>query len=227
MLIGLTSCDKCGSSDANAEYSDSFYCFSCSTYKSKGLSLSRFKPLKTERLCNGITLQKTLPSNAVKWLLGYGLTLDEIAQFNYSNKRIGKYGEMACNLLVLYSDSHYYVARNLGKGIKYITSGVKPVIKYGTNPDTCIIVEDIISAIKVGRQFTAIPMLGSIPCKHTASHLEGFKNVFLWNDRDKAKESLKTARNLSEILGKTVRVIIKPLDPKEYSNFEIRSYISI
>ena len=225
--MGLTSCDKCGSSDANAEYSDSFYCFSCSTYKSKGLSLSRFKPLKTDRVCNGITLQKELPSNAVKWLLGYGLTLSEMAQFNYSNKRVGKYGEMACSLLVLYSDSNYYVARNLGKGIKYITSGVKPVIKYGNNPDTCIIVEDIISAVKVGRQFSAIPMLGSIPCKHTASHLEGFKNVFLWQDRDLAVKSLKTARNLSEILGKTVRVIIKPLDPKEYNDFEIKSFIYI
>lgn len=227
MLIGLISCPKCGSSDANAEYSDSFYCFSCSTYKSKGMSLSRFKPLKEVKLCNGITLQKELPSNAVKWLLGYGLTLSEMAQFHYSNKRIGKYGEMACDLLVLYSDVNYYVARNFGRGVKYISSGIKPVIKYGNNSDTCIIVEDIISAIKVGRQFTAIPMMGSMPPKDTERHLQEFQNIILWQDRDLAVKSLKTARNLSERLGKIVRVVISENDPKEYSDLQISKYINI
>lgn len=226
-FIQFTPCSKCGSSDANAEYIDSFYCYSCGKYSSKGFSLSRFKPLNEVKVCNGITLQKELPVDALKWLLGYGLTMDEIAQFSYSNERVGKYGNMACNLLVLYADNIYWCARNLGKGVKYLTSGVKPIIKYGNNSDTVVLVEDIISAIKVGRQFTAIPMLGSMPSGAILNHLQGFKNVIVWNDLDKAKESLKTARNLSERLGTRVRVIIKPLDPKEYSDLDIYNIINI
>ena len=225
MFIGFHPCEKCGSSDANAEYQDSFYCYSCGKFTSKGFSLSRFKPLKEVKVCNGITLQKEVPPAALKWLLGYGLTLDEIAQFSYSTERIGKYGKMACNLLMLYVSPDYWVGRNFGNGVKYLTSGMKPVIKYGTNPDTIILVEDIISAIKVGRQFTAIPMLGSMPPGAVLSHLKGYKNVFVWNDLDKAKESLKTARNLSERLGIRVKVIIKPLDPKEYSDNQIKDFI--
>ncbi|CAB4240965.1 Archaeal primase DnaG/twinkle, TOPRIM domain [uncultured Caudovirales phage] len=226
-FIQFTPCSKCGSSDANAEYQDSFYCYSCGKFTSKGFSLSRFKTLNEVKVCNGITLQKEVPPAALKWLLGYGLTMEEIAQFSYSTERVGKYGKMVCNILILYSDINYWCGRNFGKGTKYITSGVKPVIKYGTNPDTIVLVEDIISAIKVGRQFSAIPMLGSMPPGAVLSYLKGYKNVFVWNDLDKAKESLKTARNLSERLGTRVKVIIKPLDPKEYSDLDIYNIINI
>ena len=226
MFIGFHPCSNCGSSDANAEYANSFYCYSCGKYSSKGFSLSRFKPLKEVKLCNNITLQKELPGDTLKWLLGYGLTLEELSQFSYSKERMGKYGKMDCNLLMLYVSPNYWCARNFNKGIKYITSGVKPIITYGNNPDTVVLVEDIISAIKVGRQFTAIPMMGSMPPKDTERHLKGFKNVYVWNDLDKAKESLKTARNLSERLGTRVKVIIKPLDPKEYSDLEISNILS-
>jgi hypothetical protein len=227
MFIGLTSCDKCGSSDANAEYSDSFYCYSCNKYTRKGFSLSRFKPLNDVKVCKGITLQKELRIEALRWLLGYGLTMEEVAQFEYSTERVGKYGNFNCDLLVLFSNDDYWCCRNFGKGTKYITSGVKPVLLYGTNPDTIIIVEDIISAVKVARQYSALPMLGSMPSADATSHLQGFKNVIVWNDRDKARESLKTARNLSERLGKRVRVVISDKDPKEYSDLEISKYINI
>lgn len=227
MFIGFHPCEKCGSSDAKAEYPDSYYCYSCGKYSSKGFSLSRFKPLKEVRVCNGITLHKEVPPAALKWCLSYGLTMEEIAQFSYSTERVGKYGKMDCNLLMLYVSPDYWVGRNFGKGVKYLTSGVKPVIKYGNNPDTIVLVEDIISAIKVGRQFTAIPMLGSMPPGAILSHLKGFKNVFVWNDLDKAKESLKTARNMSERLGTRVKVIIKPLDPKCYNDLDIYNIINI
>ena len=227
-FIQFHACPSCGSSDANAEYTNSFYCFSCGKFNSKGFSLNKFNKITPVKICNNITLQKDIPLPALKWLLSFGLTLEEIAQFSYSTERIGKYGKMACDLLILYIDTNnYWVGRNFGKGVKYLTSGVKPVIKYGTNPDTIVLVEDIISAIKVGRQFTAIPMLGSMPPESILSYLKGYKNVYLWQDRDLAVKSLKTARNLSERLGTRVKVIIKPLDPKEYSDNDIKSFIYI
>jgi hypothetical protein len=68
-------------------------------------------------------------------------------------------------------------------------------------------------------------MLGSMPSQDAASHLEGYKNVFIWNDMDKAKDAIKTARNLSERLNKRVRVVISPKDPKEYDDNAIKDYI--
>jgi hypothetical protein len=170
-------------------------------------------------------LDTKLDGGALKWLLGYGLTSDEIAQFTYARERIGKYGLMPCDLLVLYSDNNYWCARNFGNGAKYLTSGTKPFLKYGNNKDILVFVEDIVSAVKVGRQFTAVPMLGSMPSQDAASHLGDYKNVFIWNDMDKAKDAIKTARNLSERLNKRVRVVISPKDPKEYSNNEVKDYI--
>ena len=223
-FIQFTPCEKCGSSDANAEYDDSYFCFSCNTYTPK-LSLKRFKALKEVRVCNGITLENKLVGDPLKWVLGYGLTLDEIQQFSYSRERVGKYGKMPCELLVLYADNNYWCARNFGKGAKYLTSGNKPFLKYGNNPDVLVFVEDIISAVKVGRQFTAVPMLGSMPASDAVNHLQGYKQIFVWNDLDKAKEAIKTARNMTERLGKRVRVVISPKDPKEYSDLEIYNYI--
>lgn len=223
-FIQFTPCEKCGSSDANAEYDDSFYCFSCNRYTPKA-SLRRFKALKDVRVCNGITLENKLAVHHLKWVLGYGLTAEELQQFSSSNERVGKYGLMPCDLLVLYSSADYWCARNFGKGAKYLTSGTKPVIKYGMNKEVLVFVEDIISAIKVGRQFTAIPMLGSMPSGDAATHLEGFETIYVWNDMDKAKESIKTARNLSERLNKRVRVIFSPSDPKCYNDLEIKEYI--
>lgn len=225
-FLGFHPCEKCGSSDANAEYENSFYCFSCATLTRKGgKHLKRLDALKEVRVCNGISLTKELPTEAKKWLLGYGLTPTEIGKFSYAKKRQGKYGLMDCSLLVLYHSDTYWCARNFGKGVKYLSSGEKPFVTYGDNPDTMVLVEDIISAIKVGRQFTATPMLGSMPHKDTATHLQGFKNVCLWPDFDKRLESLKSARNLSEKIGVRVKIILTEKDPKEYSDLDISSYI--
>ena len=143
-FIGFHSCDKCGSSDANAEYENSFWCFSCATLTPKS-NLSRFKPQNNVKVCNGISLEKELPTEAKKWLLGYGITAAEMENFTYAKKRQGKYGLMDCDLLVLYHSDTYWCARNFGRGVKYLSSGEKPFVTYGSNSDTIVLVEDIIS----------------------------------------------------------------------------------
>jgi hypothetical protein len=64
-----------------------------------------------------------------------------------------------------------------------------------------------------------------MPSQDAASHLEGYKDIWVWNDFDKAKDAIRTARNLTERLNKRVRVVISPKDPKEYSDIEISRYI--
>jgi hypothetical protein len=54
---------------------------------------------------------------------------------------------------------------------------------------------------------------------------ERFKWVRIWLDRDKAKESLKMARNLSA-LGIDSRSVITELDPKEYGKEQIKGFLN-
>jgi len=216
-LIRHLPCPRCNSRDNMAEYDNGFYCFGCG-YKEPKRNLSRFNALNDAKVCNGITLTKQLSRDALKWLLGYELTDNEMDNFNmcYDN---GK------NHLILYHSDDYWLARNFGSGVKYLSSGNKPMIVYGDNQRTVVFCEDVISAIKIGRQFTAIPMLGaSIPAKWL-DNVKNYDNIIIWGDRDMAKRNIIAARKATETLGKQVKVIITEKDPKDYNNNNIYNYI--
>jgi hypothetical protein len=113
------------------------------------------------------------------------------------------------------------LARNFsGYGAKYLSKGVKPFLTYGES-DTLVLVEDVLSAIVVGRVYCASPMLGAIPLKETLTHLKRFLRVVLWGDYDKAAENVVNARKLSERWGFNIEVVITKQDPKYYSSNEI------
>lgn len=223
-FLGFHPCPKCGSRDNFAEYTDNFYCFGCGNTEQKR-NLSRFKQQTEVRVCDGITLEKSLPMDAKKWLLGYGLTLQEMSQFNYSRQRTVKNEIRRCNLLVLIANGDYWLARNLDMGTRYLSSGVKPYLEYGDKTDTLVFVEDVISAVKVGRVATAVPMLGASVLKDWWKYAKPYKNVIIWGDRDKAGQNIVQAKRAGEILGKKVRVIITEKDPKEYNTKELDNYI--
>lgn len=218
-------CPRCNSKDNLAEYDNGFFCFGCG-YKNLKRDLSLFKPRNTVKVRDDINLDKNLPKTALKWLLKYNLTEKEMEQFYYSHERVIKNEKRHCNLLVLYADSNYWLARNLDDGAysKYVSSGNKPIIKYGTG-QTLVFVEDIISAIKVGRQFTAIPMLGSKVSQDMWTEAKNYDKVIVWGDRDKATSNVTSCRRAREVLGKEVRCIITEKDPKDYSDTEIYNYI--
>ena len=217
-FLRMHPCPKCNSRDNVAEYSDGFYCFGCGWKKSK---IKRLDEPKKVKMANSLTLDKNLPKNALKWLLSYNLTQDELQQFYFTEK----YGY---KMLVLYVNENYWVARNLDEGQKYFSSGEKPYIEYGNKTqksDILVFVEDIISAIKVGRQYVAVPMLGSKPKNDWLTHLKKYETIIIWGDRDKATDNIKLCRRLRETLGKNIEVIITDLDPKEYSDKEIKEFV--
>jgi ribosomal protein S27AE len=214
-FIKMHPCPRCNSRDNLAEYHNGFYCFGCGYTKSKIKRLDERTEVKTSK---DITLTKNLNRDALKWLLGYNLTKDEIDKFYFAEK----YGK---NLLVLYADANYWVARNMDDGIKYLSSGEKPFIKFGDG-NTLVFVEDIISAIKVGRQYTAVPMLGSKPKTDWWKYAQGYDKVVIWGDRDKATDNIRLARKAREITGKQVQTIITEKDPKEYNNEEIKNILT-
>jgi hypothetical protein len=224
-------CDKCGSKDNMGEFANGFYCFGCGFSKGKtDLSSlrSRIEGNK-EKETSGIMLETSpiLPAKALKWLMSYGLTKQEIEQFTWEPTR---------ELLVLYNSESYWQGRNFNEGssVKYLSQGKKPLLFYEegvivstpTKP-TLVFVEDIISAVKVSRYATSSPLLGaSVPLETILRCLEhSFTIVMVWMDRDKAKESLKASKQASQILG-NVRSVITELDPKELTEEEIRRIVN-
>lgn len=221
-FIQFHPCERCGSRNNLAEYSDGFYCFGCGHRERKNSLEHRFnlKPTTTLNLTSlydGITLDRKLPKHAKKWLLGYGLHDDEIDKFSYDYNK---------HILMLVSLPNYWQGRCFAPDskTKYLSKGEKPFIQYG-HSFTAVLVEDVISAIKVGRSYAAIPMLGSMALKRMETPLKRFHNVILWGDYDKAKENVIQARKLQERLGIPVIVKITEYDPKEYTDQEIRELI--
>jgi hypothetical protein len=111
------------------------------------------------------------------------------------------------------------VARNFGEGVKYLSRGVKPYLEYGNNKEKLVFVEDIISAVKVARVATAVPMLGAKVMPAWWENAKRFDKIYLHGDRDKATDNIVQARRASEVIGKKVEIIITEKDPKEYNDF--------
>jgi Zn ribbon nucleic-acid-binding protein len=229
MFIKLTACPACQKrgndkkGDNLAEYTENYYCMACGYYKRKN-SLNRVRDLtasnelKSTGVCDGITLNKTLATEAKKWLLGYGLSDEDMKQFTYDYEN---------DVLYLYTSDSYRVGRFFAKDTKtrYISKGRKPVLTYGIG-NVCVLVEDILSAIKVGRQYAAIPMLGAKPTDDIVNALKGYESVVLWGDADKMRENIVVRNKLSERLNKPVKLCFTSLDPKCYSDLNINYYIN-
>jgi len=227
-LIGFSACPRCRKRGNDrtgnnlAEYSDNYYCFSCGYYKTKR-SISRVNDAFSPTIASNVNQLHTvsqLPKQAVDWLSKYQITPEEMKQFRWCEEK---------SLLVLYQSEDYWQGRNFGTPSvpKYLSEGVKPFIKYGSDNDTLVLVEDILSAIKVGRVYSASPMLGTMPLKSHLSHLRPYKNVICYLDRDAAIKSVRNAAKLSEMIGKTVRSVITEYDPKKYSVDDIKNIIGL
>jgi hypothetical protein len=92
--------------------------------------------------------------------------------------------------------------------------------------DPIVIVEDIISAIKVGRQFTAMPLLGSHFHLKTMVKLRdlGYERAILWLDSDKREDSRRIANRLGQYIKATT--IETANDPKVYLDSEILELVA-
>ena len=89
-----------------------------------------------------------------------------------------------------------------------------------------ILVEDIISAVKVGHITPTHCLFGSnISLKRLATlKLLGYNEVIIWLDWDKKEYAIRAAQ-LAQSIGLQSRVIHTKLDPKEYSYEEINSFL--
>lgn len=213
-------------------YSDgSVYCFSCGYTRNKRLvSITKEKPIdKIVILPEDVTTD--LPSEAIDWLDKYNINLvDRIKHtilWSPSESRI---------IFPIFNPNDQLLAwqgRYVGTGnrIKWRSYGNLKDILHILSPkdsDTLILVEDIISAIRVSlNSVCSMPLFGSHVSTQTWLRLrqQGYKHTIVWLDKDKQLESIKFAKQGRD-LGMDVRSVITEKDPKEYSNEEIKNILT-
>jgi len=170
-----------------------------------------------------------LPPYAIKWLKKYGLTDEEISENKFS-------WDGTSNRLV-------YPIKNTNSVTGYekreITGGTPKTICQGKKVDSfhiiqpnkeefkgVVAVEDIISAIKVGRVAKALCLFGSQVFLSQYNEISRITNLFiLWLDLDKFNQAVKIAQK-AKSFGIETKIIKTDLDPKMYSTEEIRRTIN-
>ena len=93
--------------------------------------------------------------------------------------------------------------------------------------DTVVLVEDILSCVRVGRVQRAVSSLGtSISYATAAEIIKHYNRVLVWYDDDKAGlNGARKAKAVLELQGAEVHLIKTDKDPKEYDNEILKSTI--
>lgn len=232
-------CAKLGndkSGDNLAIYSDGHsYCYSCGYLVGRGARLpAQEETSRSSTVCLPTDVTTELPYEAKAWLQQYELTQLDI------KKHLCMWSDSWSRLIFPYfvdGDLLAWQGRYIQTGepteiskkqAKWYSQGkihamLHPVEVHDRQ---AVIVEDIVSAIKVSKIRGAIPLFG---CKLSSAHLKGLKllcnEVCVWLDPDKRQDSMKISRILN-LIGLNVHVIFSEKDPKEHSYNEIHQLLT-
>jgi hypothetical protein len=203
-------CPACGSRDNLARYTDGGgYCFGCGRVEKGRGGPPQEKPVK--RLPEVVA---TLPAWAVQELTGRGLTASEMALFSYSPSL-----DRIC-----YQNGNFMECRSFTAAPKVLTFGEKPFIIFGEGRPV-VLVEDIFSAIRVGRVVSCMPLFGSVISPSWMAGISKItKDVTIWLDQDKYPEAVKFSQKF-RTMGVRANVVFTQLDPKAYNEDFIKETV--
>jgi hypothetical protein len=243
IFVEHTACPRCGSRDNLARYSDgSYWCFGCHLLgRASDSGYIHHNETHSQLKEEYVSLQPDLcfdyPGHVVSWLARYGISVGEAIKHGW------KYSPYWDQLVFIFNDEEgnpaCVQARNFRKGAKtkYYNQGspsnVLPVFypkregEAGEGMDVAIVVvEDALSASRIASSCPSMPCLGSYLPSHKLMALKRlkFNRLITWLDSDKLKESREIAQR-AKWLGFDTRVVYTELDPKEYSNEEIKAYL--
>jgi len=225
-FISNERCPKCASQGNDksgnnlAVYSDQHkYCFACGYYvKGDIVEEYRTRHIKPVHNTKFFRPSNVMSSKALIYLKKYGLTDQEIND-NYFWDDYG---------YLVFNGDKYQNARNFNEqGAKYISRGVIRGNEkiFTKTKNVIIVVEDAVSAIKISRVCSSVPIHNSvIPLELILRLSKQFSHLGVWLDPDKQKETLTEANKASLYFDK-VNVIWSNADPKEYSTEEIKKKI--
>ncbi len=237
-LIKHTACPECRKNGKDRSgnnlgvYSDHVYCFSCGFRKGKS-STKRPKPVASTlpaKQPKGLSLPDdttlSLPSRAYNWVTKYITSREAYDHgFMWSDKGIPFGTTMYSECLIMpvydsYGNLLMFQARHFGDDDflpKYFTKGKPDEILHilGKGEGPVVLVEDLISAIKVSRVCRAMPLFGSNLSLSTCGRLASVTDsIILWLDNDKLRESHRLANRYSSFFS-GIEVISTTQDPKE------------
>lgn len=232
------SCEACGSSDANAVYSDgSTYCFSCCTYKGPtkspwdGKKVEEHPQKRILHIPEDISFE--FPSHIVDWLGQYNLSVEDLIKHRIYYSKQRNQVVFVLPHISMHGEIGMIQVRNFNPNTsKYTNLGdredVMPIYKAKDVPDTLIVVEDIISAICVSKAgFDGLPVLGSTMSLRKVALVKklGYERIRVWLDSDKASSNISLASKLAMICD-DVHSIVTDLDPKCYNADAISAFVA-
>ena len=236
------SCPSCGSKDNLARYTDGHaWCFGCGHYEPVPMAeriKTAFQPPPPSTVpgeCQALPsdIIKYIPAQCWTWLKKY-----DILESERKDNLFGWSENTKLLIMPVYSGSSWVDPLTKGRLLmwqgryfgpndnhpKYLTRGYPEQVIHIINDrasDTIVLTEDLISAIKVGRQFTSMPLWGSNLSLERIMRLSRLtKSLVIWLDADKFGEAQKYRSRASQFIP-NVHVIQTPKDPKEYSDDEI------
>lgn len=213
-------------------------CFRCGYTESQSKGIQTLAELQRIKDLNDATTKELpmelphdyteeLPRHARAWLFAAGVTPSV-----YKEYRIGYSASLDRVVLPVFDDFGtliWYQCRALLKGQKpkYIQpSRDRSEVLYkghrGSSGNTrAVIVEDILSAIRVGKHIDTYSLLGTKITPSQATSLSSYKRVTTWLDPDTAGR--RGAYKIRKALGLLTDVdnIITDVDPKELSDEDI------
>lgn len=228
------SCLVCPSSDAMSEYDDHYYCFSCKAYiKKSNYSPISYKKRNRDEIDypeEAIFNPRKFPLDACKWLYENRIFDHLIEEYKIfylpDSHRVG------IPTLTRQGELLNYQTRRLNdddNSPKYLGRGSKNLFHSRfTKTNYCVIVEDMLSAIRVGELCSCVALCGtSLPRTKIWDIVDLFKAAIIWLDGDAPgiKAASKIEHQLS--LYMPCKIIRSTEDPKTYSKKEIRGILGL
>jgi Zn ribbon nucleic-acid-binding protein len=245
-------CPSCGSRDNLGVWDDGKWCFGCG-YRERAettvAAVERLRERKTPVDNVGISLPpdaiNTLPTVVKMWLSKFDITWAVQLQHDMmwseerkllifplwdapvsSRRLIQQVGEVKEDGLIAWQGRYFGPDT---KHPKYTSEGklVDVIDLIGDiDSDSVFVVEDKVSAMKLGMLECAMPLWGTHVGDKRANYLSHrFHNLYIWLDPDKKKEALKQAIKYSPMFNH-VGVVYSSKDPKEHTYKEIREIIN-
>lgn len=199
-----------------ARYSNgSAFCFSCGYLE----RAERYSPQGGTRESGDRPprdLTPDIPSPNKEWLAQY-LTEEEIRKHFVYSPSLQRH---------IFQEGSYWEARSVTRQPKTLSHGDKPFILFGRGGTICV-VEDVVSAIKVGRVAAGLPLFGNSLPPDWMVLLAKLRpsRILIWLDPDMATQSWKLTRKMNSLCG-CARSVRSEMDPKDYSTEQIREIIN-
>jgi hypothetical protein len=210
------------------------HCFSCG-YHVFASVLSVFKNLKEKEVNDTkvlpIDFSREVPTEAWKWLLQYGLS------YSYWQPYVGyssSYGRLVIQARDIPNGStRFSIGRLIDKtkeGRKWFVWGDchSSAESFGRPGAFTVLVEDIISAHKVGQVAESLCLFGTEIHKAHTYFLRDNSNrpIILWLDKDQEGYVSKKALRIQMLTNRPVIILHTHKDPKELTFNEIKEQLN-